>query len=285
MHENAITLNLQYFAEESEGANEMDFAEPSETDITEGDTEGTETEEVEGTATNDDDVQTAEENAKYAAARRRAEVEFENKMKARDAEYARRFADYENPITHQPILSEKDYFAALDAQETLKRNNELRNKGIDPQMFEDMVNKQVNNNPAVLQANKILEQTREVQIMNDMDNDLKAIQRMNPDIKSFDDIANADNFSTILGYFNSGLSMPDAYKLANFDTLIANNNASAKQKAINSMKGTQHLNTTDGVSSSDDSGVDIPQSELGAWRRAYPDLSLKELRKKYNRIL
>lgn len=281
MKNHLMPLNLQFFGEEEvESVNTQEVAEPEDTEVSEVEEESTEPTEVEE-STPETEVQTAEENARYAAARRRAEQEIKN----RDAEFARRFKDYQNPITHKPILSERDYFEALDAQETLKRNEELRSKGVDPQMFEEMVSRQVANNPAVLQAQEVMTAFQHAQAQSTMENDLKAIQKLNPDIKSADDLVNDPSWNAVLGYFNNGLPMPEAYKLANFDKLLANNNASAKQKAINNMKGTQHLNPTDGLSSGEGGGVDIPADELNAWKKAFPEASMKELKEKYNRSL
>lgn len=282
MKNHLMPLNLQFFGEEEVDAsvNTQEVAEPEDTEVSEVEEESTEPTEVEE-STPETEVQTAEENARYAAARRRAEQEIKN----RDAEFARRFKDYQNPITHKPILSERDYFEALDAQETLKRNEELRSKGVDPQMFEEMVSRQVANNPAVLQAQEVMTAFQHAQAQSTMENDLKAIQKLNPDIKSADDLVNDPSWNAVLGYFNNGLPMPEAYKLANFDKLLANNNASAKQKAINNMKGTQHLNPTDGLSSGEGGGVDIPADELNAWKKAFPEASMKELKEKYNRSL
>lgn len=282
MKNHLMPLNLQFFGEEEvdTSVNTQEVAEPEDTEVSEVEEESTEPTEVEE-STPETEVQTAEENARYAAARRRAEQEIKN----RDAEFARRFKDYQNPITHKPILSERDYFEALDAQETLKRNEELRSKGVDPQMFEEMVSRQVANNPAVLQAQEVMTAFQHAQAQSTMENDLKAIQKLNPDIKSADDLVKDPSFGAVLGYFNNGLPMPEAYKLANFDKLLANNNASAKQKAINNMKGTQHLNPTDGLSSGEGGGVDIPADELNAWKKAFPEASMKELKEKYNRSL
>ena len=82
-----------------------------------------------------------------------------------------------------------------------------------------------------------------------------------------------------------GLSLADAYKLANFDDLMAGKSASAKQAALNNMNGTAHLNQTDGVTDNNDNEVEIPTNELEQWKRAFPHASAKELRKKYNNAI
>lgn len=270
------SVNNQEFAEP-----EMDtvntFTEVEETEVTETDSTATETEQTE--------VQSVEDNAKYAAARRRAEQEFAERQRLEDLEYERRFKDYENPITHQPIRSRKDYFEALDAQERLKMEQQIANGNVNANDLNAYIEKQINNSPAILQAQQIIEQQRQTQIANNVNECVKEIQRIDPSVKSIDDILNADNAQQIINYVRTNnVSLTEAYKMANFERLMSHQTASAKQATINNLKGTQHLNSTTGISGGDD-GVDIPQSELGQWRRAYPDLSLKELRKKYNKVL
>lgn len=268
--------------------NNQEFAEP-EIDTVNTLTEVEETDAIETDSTDTDaehtEVQSAEDNAKYAAARRRAEQEFAERQRLEDLEYERRFKDYENPITHQPIRSRKDYFDALDAQERLQFEQNLASGNVDAKTLDNYIQRQVENNPVVQQAQALMEQNKMSQIENSITNDVKAIQKLNPNVKSIDDVVNAENAPQIISYVRNGMSLVDAYKLANFDALMTNKTNASKQAAINTMKGTQHLNSTTGVSAGDDSGVEIPQSELGQWRRAYPELSLKELRKKYNRVL
>lgn len=271
------------------GVNELEAAEPVEsTEVeTDVDTEvSTEETDTEGTAGEESHVQSAEDNARFAAARRRAEQEFNQKQALLDAEFAKRFEGYENPITHQPICNQKDYFDALDAQEKLKTQQELESKGIDPKMFEEMVNRQVANNPLVLQSQQFVEQINNQRIENQIAEDIKAIGKMNPNIKSLDDLVKDPQYDIMIGYVsNNGMRLSDAYKLVNFDSLLAGKTASVKQQTINNLKGTSHLNATDGLSSGAEGGVDIPPSELNAWKRAFPDASMKELKAKYNRTL
>ena len=98
MEKKLYPLNLQFFAdgEELTGANDMDFAEPSEP-TTEEPTPNTEPSEPTGNElTPHDDtpptpVQSAEDNTKYATARRQAEREFQEKQRQVDAVASLRF--------------------------------------------------------------------------------------------------------------------------------------------------------------------------------------------------
>lgn len=262
---------------DEEGVNDSTAAEVE--------TEGTEVPEDTSVAEEKNNVQSAEDNARYAAARRRAEAEFASRQRAQDMEFERRFKGYENPITHAPIRSQRDYLEALDAQEMLQRNQELQSKGIDPRMFEEAVSRQVANNPTLLQAQAIIDDNRRNVIANKMSDDLKEIQKLSPEIKDIDEVLRMSNSDYMLSLVSRGMSLAEAYKVANLDTLIAQNTASVKQRTINNIKGTQHLNATDGVSNSSDNYVDIPQSELAQWKRAFPDATMKQLKEKYNKSL
>lgn len=278
-----MAMNLQFFAGEVEGANEVETATPLEV---ESGTESTENDAGSVVETDEQgNVQSDEDNARYAAARRRAEQEFAERQRAQDLEFERRFKDYENPITHQPIRSQKDYLEALDAQEKLQFEQSLASGNVDTDRLNSYIEKQISNNPVVREAQAVMEANQKAQAENAINESVKEISRIDSSVKSIDDILNAPNFNDILEYVNKGMDLVAAYKVVNFDSLMAHNTAGAKQATINNMKGMAHLNQTNGVAGSNDAGVEIPDSELGAWKRAFPDLSMKELRAKYNRTL
>ena len=283
MKNNLLELNLQFFADEA-GAEVPEVAEPA-MDATEVESSAT-TEEEPSTESEDSNVQSAEENAKYAAARRQAEAQLAKYKADEDAEYARRFGDYENPITHQPIRTKQDYFDALDAQEKLKRDAELESKGTDPNVFEEMVNRQVANNPYVQQAQAIMQANQEQQIQNQLAEDMKTITKLNPNLKTLDDVFALDNAQEMITLVQqNNISLANAYKLTHFDDLMAGKTASAKQAALNTMNGTSHLNPTDSLANTDDGQVEIPANELSQWQKAFPHANMAELRKKYNKAI
>ena len=292
MKENYLPLKLQFFAEEELSENNAEVAEQQEMveDTAEVETqsdvaEGTSEEQTANDEQNSTTVQSAEDNAKFAAARRQAEREFQAKQSQVDNYYATKFAGYTNPLTNQPIRSEQDYRNALDAQEIVAQRQELQEKGIDPDMLSQIVSRQVENNPVVRQAQAVMQDTINKQSNQMITEDIKEIMRIDPNVKSIDDIAKLPNVSQILSLTQTGMRFSDAYKVANMDSLINNKAGAAKQAAINNMKGTQHLNATNNINANNDSSVDIPSSELTNWQDAYPNLSMAELKKKYNQTL
>ena len=90
--ESTVDTSYESADVEESSVEDAEVAEPQESQET---TEATEQE---------PEQQTVDVNAIAAAARRKSEAE----MRARDAEYARRFGHLKNPKTGQPIRSERD---------------------------------------------------------------------------------------------------------------------------------------------------------------------------------
>ena len=276
MKNKLLPINLQFFAEGDEPDVEIDDGgnDPVYNAEPEGDLE-----EPEEDGELDDEPQDSDTNAQFAAARRRAEAEFKAELERRDAEYARRFKDVVNPITGLPIKSEKDYFEALDAQETLRLNEQVQSAGIDPSVIEQMIAR----SPMVAQANMILETQRRNEADRLIAEGVAEISKIDPDIKSLQDIPQ-EQMPRIIERVKAGLSLSDAYKIENMDKLIGKSNDAATQRAINNAKNKNHLNTHSGISDNENL-QEIPSEALEAWKMAYPELSYKELRKKYNDTL
>ena len=195
-----LPLKLQFFAEEELSENNAEVAEQqemvedtAEVEMQSDVAEGTSEEQTANDEQNSTTVQSAEDNAKFAAARRQAEREFAERQRQTDTFYATKFEGYENPITHQPIKSEKDYRDALEAQDIVNQNKQLEEKGIDPNLISQIVNKQVENNPVVKQAQQITQQIQQEQANKMLEADLSEISKLDQNIKSFEDIANLPN--------------------------------------------------------------------------------------------
>lgn len=211
-------------------------------------------------------------NAIAAAARRKAEAE----MKARDAEYARRFGNLVNPKTGEPIRSERDYLAALDAQEELKAKEQLKQSGVDPNLLDSFIA----NNPAVRQAQAVMAQAQQQATINQINADVAELGRIDPSIVSLETVPP----DVIRLSMERQMSLVDAYKIVNFGQVNSSQQAAIQQAAINQAKGKSHLNPVNGVAVQDNS-VDIPQSELARWKAYFPEKSAEELKKLYNDTL
>ena len=115
---------------------------------------------------------------------------------------------------------------------------------------------------------------------------MRAISEFYPEVQSLADISKMDTFPAFDAYVRNGLSLVDAFKLANFETMSQRTAAATKQAAINAAKGKSHLSPVGvGADGQTTQLVDIPQEARGVWEVAFPELSYKELKEKYNRSL
>ena len=219
-----------------------------------------------------------DQNAIYAQARRAAD----RRMNELDSRVASRFGNMRNPETGQPIRTTQDYFDALDAQERMNARREVQRRGVDPGLIDRMIA----NNPVIRQAQQVIRDNTLRQGELELENQIQQISSFDPSVKSLDDIVKMPTFPVFDAYVRQGLSITDAYRLANFDSLAQRDAAANRQAAINSVRGKSHLAPIGGVAG--EAGkqlVDIPQNERYLWEEAYPDLSYKELKEKYNKTL
>lgn len=274
-----MKLNLQFFADDeiSTGAEATEHTEALETGNEDAGNEATEgTESPEGAQTSPEENNGPDMNAIYANARRRAEAEYKKKQELRDAEYARRFGQYVNPETGQPIRSEADYLEAWDAQERVNAKKELENKGVDPQTIERLIE----NSPRMKEAERMLADYQRQQVEQLINNDVAELSKLDPNITSLETVppevmqnAQAKKISLVL-----------AYKDLYFGKISAQQTSAIQQRTINSIAGKAHLAPTNGVVQNDNLAP-IPADELAIWKTYYPGLSEVELTKKYNKTL
>lgn len=278
-----LPLNLQFFAEE--GGTEQEVADPAEgaetVDFEEETPASEEGENEQGTADPAEEgaaVQTPEDNARFAAARRAAEAQ----QRRIDEVYAKRFGNFKNPITGKPITTAQEYIDAIDAQEHLQQVQELNEKGIDPQMLSRLIM----DNPVMRQAQQMIAANTVRQAEDQIAKDLKAVTAIDPTIKTVSDLSKLDTFPMILDLVkNHNLGLDKAYQLANMDKVLKRQSAAAQQAAINQARGKAHMNPLNGGQQTGGNLREIPATELPIWKEFYPELTMAQLKEKYNSTL
>lgn len=269
MKKNLLDYDLQLFADEAEGVEDQTTAESGEEETSEETTEaeGEETGETEeGNA--EPTEQTAEENARYAAIRRRAEEDARRKYDAQLGQMNQKIAamcsGVTHPVTGQPITNVNDYIDALSIQQRQAQESELKEKGVDPGLIDRMVA----SNPAVLQAQMYMAQMQQQEAVNQIQRDVEEISKLDPSIKSVEDLANSPYRDELVAYCQQhNATLTDAYKVLQFSNLLSNNNDAARQQAINQMRGKSHLpSQTQGVETGNDDDVEVPAEIMGRWK-------------------
>lgn len=254
MKKNLFDLDLQRFAEgEDAGENEVsETAELTEDETSEADEEETGEEE---TGDSEPEPQSAEENARYAAIRRRAEEDakrrYESEIGQMNAQITAMCRGITHPVTGQPITNVRDYVDALAIQQRQTNEQELQEKGVDPTIIDRMIAA----NPTVMQAQQVIEHAQQAETQARLERDIAEISKIDPNIKSLGDLASLPTYAQMVEFcMHTKASIVDAYKVVNFD----NRSQAARQQAINQMRGKNHLASQGtGVAQSDEY-VEVP---------------------------
>jgi len=284
MSKNLLTLDLQLFADEvEEGVNEVETNAESQ-----GEEETSESEQEETGETNGDaepQPQSDEENARYAAIRRRAEEDarrkYESEMNPLNQQIAAMCQGITHPITGQPITNVHDYVDALAIQQRQASEQELTDKGIDPSVIDRMIAA----NPVVMQAQRVIEQSQMAGAQYQLQQDLAEITRLDPNIKGIQDLANLPTFPQMLEFVerNKGqVSIVDAYKVFNFGNVMQQTEGAARQQAINQMKGKSHLASPSTSVATESDDVEVPAEIMSRYKEQ--GKTEKQIRELYNTV-
>lgn len=265
MEKNLLTIDLQLFADE-----EVETGETIETDAEsqseEETVEAEESETVEENGNDEPHEQTAEENARYAAIRRRAEEDarrkYDNQLTSMNQQVAAICQGATHPITGQPITNVHDYLDALAIQQRQQSEQELQEKGVDPALIDRMIA----SNPVVMQAQQVIEQNKMAGAQQQLQNDLAEIMQIDPTIKGIQDLAEMPNFNEVLSNVERGLSLVDAYKIANFSNFADHKEGAARQQAINQMRGKSHLASPSTSVTPESDEVEVPAEIMSSWK-------------------
>lgn len=270
--ESLLELDLQMFAEDEvseAGENDLDTADQGESD--EETTEDESSETVEEESGNDEpQEQSAEVNAQFAAMRRRAEAEAQKKyapiidqLAQMNQQAAAMCEGITNPVTGQPITNLFEYWQALTAQQQQNAERQLQDNGVDP----SLIKKMVASDPTVLQAQAVMQQMQMNQANAQILKDIEEIGKIDPNIKSKEDLMNAPYKDALIDYCQKhGTTLIDAYKVLNFDHTLQHQSEAARQQAINQMRGKSHLNSQSTGVAQEDDYVEVPADIMARWK-------------------
>lgn len=263
------------------GAEEQEVAEPAEADGQE--------QTVAETAAGDQDGQqpgqSAEENARYAAARRKAEQE-------RDAAIERARADAQaeaqrvlddtfrgsgliNPYTKQPITSKADFDAYKQAFEADQRAKLLKRSGMNEAQFDAFIQ----SIPEVRRAKEAETAANRARAEMKVQEQLTEIRKLNPNIQSVRDLTTMESYPQLYAMVQRGYDLADAYRLANFTELSKREAGAARQSAINAVKSKSHM--VPAAERSGASEVVVPEETKQLYRQLNPGVTDDEIKRHY----
>ena len=110
-------------------------------------------------------------------------------------------------------------------------------------------------------------------------NEIRQISEFDPTIQSIQDLPKMQNYDQFRELVQRGNTFIDAYKLANFDSIIQNSVQKNEQATRTRLYGKMHM---DPLGSRGAIGDSVPRDVLDRYRSMLPDSSYSEIQKHYN---
>lgn len=237
--------------------------------------------------------QSPEENARYAAARRKAEQERDAAVqKAKDDAKAElegviQSLGLKDPYTKKPITTREEFQAYRQQFEIEKKAAFLKKSGMSEEEFQKFVNELPEVKEAAAkkkEAEESAQSAREAQAKIEVDNQIAEIAKDDPSITSIAELAEAmrkaGKYDEFYGKVKKGYSLTDAYRLATMDTRAEKNISQTKQAALNAANSKNHLDrtTTRGAGA-----VTVPAEIMEQYRAFNPGISDAEIQAHYTK--
>ena len=275
-------------------AEEQHEEQPTETQPEEAPAEDAGAEKSGDAGTAETSTQSPEDNARFAAARRKAEAERDaaiEKAKAdAKAEADRAVVDVlkamglKDPYSGEPIDTKEkfDEYTKHHAEE--RRAQLLRRSGMSEAEFGDFVEglPEVRAaREAKRQAEEAEEQARQMQAKAKVDEQLKEIEKLDPTVKSLKDLAGHPSYEAVYEKVKQGYTLPDAFRLANWDALQRTAQQAAQQAARNAgSKAHMVSHSSRGAGT-----VTVPPDVMAEYRQLNPGMTDAEITAHYNKYL
>lgn len=250
----------------------------------------------------EEEGQSDEENAKYAAARRKAEKERDLAVeRARTEERQAVMAEVEKRIARMQmndpyagkVVSNLDdlesYHSHLSGEKEKEIMDELKEYGFDEGRIKEIVDTLVAARPEVRQAgeamerlNKLEEKAQQEHLNNIFESELEKIREIDPTIRTAEDLFASENEAAMTALIKKNYSISDAYFIANREKLMERAASAGAQQTRNNAANKGHLNSS---SPHGTGGITVPEDVMSEFRLINPNASDDEIRAFYQRDL
>lgn len=278
-----------------EGAQEQDSADPAEVD-----TPSSSMEDPEGENPQDQGKETlTPQQRRENAARRRQQEEKQRIDQAvsaavaaeqqRSAEalktlFAR--AGLKNTFTGQPITTMEEFDSYQQQFATAKLQQDLKAGTLTPEVLDQAISQ----HPMVKKAAELIRTSEESQKRQEeataranIDAEVAKIHALDPSISSVGDLLNMPNAKAFYDYARRGLTLSEAYYLANREKLDNARAEAVRQQAMNNARGKDHLQATGNARGT--GTVSVPAEQMAMFRLLNPNASEAEILNYYNKHL
>lgn len=205
-----------------------------------------------------------------------------------DEAYRTMFAGQTNPYTGQPIRSEADYRAWQAEKQRRDSEEQLRAAGIDPAAIQGAVDRQVQPLRQELEMARMetmRERARRAQDAAQVTirQQLELITRLDPSVKSMEDIAAMPTAEAFRGYVAKGLGLEEAFYMANRKAIEERKLTAARAAGVSAAASKGHLAPVGGGGQAET--VEVPAEQRALYRELMPEATDAEILAAYKQYL
>lgn len=205
-----------------------------------------------------------------------------------DEAYRTMFAGQTNPYTGQPIRSEADYRAWQTEKQRRDSEEQLRAAGIDPQTLQGAVDRQVQPLRQELEMARMATMRERARRAQDaaqvtIREQLDLIARLDPSVKSMEDIAAMPTAEAFRGYVAKGLGLEEAFYMANRKAIEERKLTAARAAGISAAASKGHLAPLGGGGQAET--VEVPAEQRALYRELMPEATDAEILAAYKQYL
>ena len=238
----------------------------------------------------DTDGQSAEENARYAAIRRKSEAERDKAIAAAKADAQSYVNDaiaslgIVSPFTGKLVTTKEELEAyknarAEDFKKTFKEKNNLDDDGYE--QFVSQLPEVIAAREAKARADAAAKAADKETANQRITAEVEAISKLDPDIKTIEDVFKSENYGEVLARVKKGIPLSEAYKIVNFDKLTARSAAAEHQRILNAQAGKSHMTPT--TKAHGQALAPVPDDVKASYRLFDPDMSDEDIARDYNK--
>lgn len=204
---------------------------------------------------------------------------FSDRLKAKTQDIEKKAEEtYNNKLLS---IAKSQGFNSWEEFENASQTKALRDLGIDEdneEKFQKLVNSAIDKNPDVVKAREIVKQAEEAEKQKQLAKEVDMIHGLDDSINTLSDIAQLDTAQDIIALVNKGYGLYDAYRLANYNNILANKSDVAKKQAVDDINSKSHLKTSQG---SNGKSTYVPADVYAMYKRNMPKWTDEQIRSHY----
>ena len=204
---------------------------------------------------------------------------FSDRLKAKTQDIEKKYEDdYNNRLN---AIAREQGYETWEKFEKASHTQALRDLGVDEEnedKFQKLVDNAINKNPDVVKAREIIKRSEEDKRYNEMVKEIGLINKLDSSITTIDDVAKLENVQDIITLVNKGYGLYDAYRLANYDSILANNSDNAKKQAVDDINSKSHIKTSQGSAGKT---VHVPDAVYAMYKKNMPKWTDEQIRNHY----